>query len=71
MTAPESLTAEEWTLRRRAPAVIGIGAGAVAASVKLVGVHALLNPSIIIVAFAVLVFVAGVLFVTRAPSSRN
>ena len=71
VTAPEPLTAEEWTLPHRTPAAIGVGGGVVAACVKLVGVHAFLDPSVVIVAVAVLVFVAGVLFVTRNRSSRN
>ena len=70
VTAPEPLTAEEWTRGHRRPAAVGVGGGLVAGVVKLVGVHAFLDPSLIVLVVAVAVFVAGVLWVTRAPSNR-
>jgi len=64
------LTAEEWTRRHRRPAAVAVGGGLVAAVVKVVGVHAFLDPGVVVVAVAVAVFVAGLLWVTRAPSKR-
>lgn len=69
-TAPEPKTAEEWTRSRAPRVVVPVAGGVIALVVKLVGVHALLRPGVIVVAVAIVVFVAGVLVVTRTSSPR-
>ena len=70
-TAPEPMTAEEWTRSRAARVAVPVAGGAIAAIVKLVGVHALLRPGVIGVAIAIAVFVTGLFIVTRRSSARD
>ena len=49
----------------RAPRVLLAIVGAIGVVVRLVGVHALLHPGVIVIAFAIAIFVAGMLVVTR------
>ena len=66
MTAPEPLTAEERTRPPvRRPAAAGVGTALIGLVVTRVGTHALMHPSLYMLALAALAFAAGIVWVSR------
>jgi hypothetical protein len=63
-SAPEPLTAEEWT-RRHARVVMPLAGGGITAVVKLTGVHAFLHPGLVTITVAAVVFLTCLYIVTR------